>query len=117
EEGQALSITEQGNMTALKAPPVQPPLFDLKVNKLWSPDFAQFQALHDKWLEEWNKTYGYRQSMPAGLRVEQLRKLVVTGNAPTEKAAIDTLTVTIAAGETVVLLGPSACGKTTTLRC
>jgi iron(III) transport system substrate-binding protein len=61
DEGQALSITEQGNMTALKNPPVQPPRFDAKVNKLWSPDFAQFQSLHDKWLEEWNKIYGYRQ--------------------------------------------------------
>jgi iron(III) transport system substrate-binding protein len=61
EEGQALSITEQGNMTALKNPPVQPPLFDPKANKLWIPNFAQFQSLHDQWLADWNKTYGYRQ--------------------------------------------------------
>src|SRR5439155_18556966 len=33
------------------------------------------------------------------------------------KAAIDTVSFTIAAGEIVVLLGPSGCGKTTTLRC
>ncbi|MET0417101.1 MAG: N-acetylmuramoyl-L-alanine amidase, partial [Actinoplanes sp.] len=31
EEGQVLSIKEQGNMTALKNPPLQPPLFDPKV--------------------------------------------------------------------------------------
>jgi iron(III) transport system substrate-binding protein len=61
EEGQALSITTQGNMTALKTPPVAPPKFDPKTEKLWSPNFAQFQTLHDQWLEDWNKTYGYRQ--------------------------------------------------------
>ncbi|MDR3538360.1 MAG: extracellular solute-binding protein [Acetobacteraceae bacterium] len=61
EEGQALSITTQGNMTALKTPPVAPPKFDAKVDKLWSPDFAQFQSLHDQWLADWNKAYGYRQ--------------------------------------------------------
>ena len=61
DEGQSQSITEQGNMTALKNPPVHRPRFDPKMTKLWSPDFAQFQSLHDQWLEDWNKTYGYRQ--------------------------------------------------------
>lgn len=61
EEGQALSITSQGNMTALKNPPVEIPRFDPKTEKLWSPDFAQFQSLHDQWLADWNKAYGYRQ--------------------------------------------------------
>ena len=55
--------------------------------------------------------------MSAELRVEALRKVFLTGNPPQEKAAIDTVSFTIAAGEIVVLLGPSGCGKTTTLRC
>ncbi|MDR3538359.1 MAG: ABC transporter ATP-binding protein [Acetobacteraceae bacterium] len=55
--------------------------------------------------------------MSAELRVEQLRKVFVTGHPPVQKAAIDTVSFTIAAGEIVVLLGPSGCGKTTTLRC
>ena len=61
DEGQSQSIREQGNLTALKAPPVPPPGFDPAVHKLWTPDFQQFQSLHDAWLEDWNKTYGYRQ--------------------------------------------------------
>jgi iron(III) transport system substrate-binding protein len=48
-------------MTALKNPPMAPPGFDPVQDKLWTPDFAQFEALHDAWLEDWNKTYGYRQ--------------------------------------------------------
>jgi iron(III) transport system substrate-binding protein len=60
-EGQAYQISDQGNMTALKNPPVAPPRFDPKAAKVWSPDFAQFQSLHDEWLADWNKTYGYRQ--------------------------------------------------------
>ena len=55
--------------------------------------------------------------MSAELRVEQLRKVFSSGNPPVAKAAIDTVSFTIAAGEIVVLLGPSGCGKTTTLRC
>jgi iron(III) transport system ATP-binding protein len=55
--------------------------------------------------------------MSAELRVERLRKVFVTGKPLVEKAAIDTVSFTIAAGEIVVLLGPSGCGKTTTLRC
>jgi len=55
--------------------------------------------------------------MSAELRVERLRKVFFTGPKLVEKAAIDTVSFTIAAGEIVVLLGPSGCGKTTTLRC
>jgi len=29
--------------------------------KVWVPDFDQYQKLHASWMEEWNKTYGYRQ--------------------------------------------------------
>jgi iron(III) transport system substrate-binding protein len=61
DEGQASSIRDQGNMTAMKNPPLTPDMYDAKVNKLWTPDFGPFQKLHDQWLEEWNKVYGYRQ--------------------------------------------------------
>jgi len=55
--------------------------------------------------------------MSSELRVEQLRKVFVTGRPEVSRAAVDDVSFTIAAGEIVVLLGPSGCGKTTTLRC
>ena len=61
DEGQLQSIRDQGNMTSLKNPPMAPDMFDPAKHKLWTPDFGQFVALHDAWLEDWNKTYGYRQ--------------------------------------------------------
>ena len=61
DEGQLHSIRDQGNMTALKNPPMAPPGFDPAKDKLWTPNFAQFESLHGPWLEDWNKTYGYRQ--------------------------------------------------------
>jgi iron(III) transport system substrate-binding protein len=61
EEGQAFMIKEQGNVTALKNPPVYPPGWDPKVIKVWAPDFQQYVQLQKEWIEEWNKTYGYRQ--------------------------------------------------------
>ena len=61
DEGQTQSIRDQGNLTALKDPPVRPDLYDPAKHKLWTPDFAAFNALRDRWLEEWNRTYGYRQ--------------------------------------------------------
>ena len=61
EEGQAFTIKDQGNLTALKVPPFLPEGFDPKVAKVWVPDFAQFVSLRDKWIEEWNTVYGYRQ--------------------------------------------------------
>ncbi|MCW3475837.1 extracellular solute-binding protein [Rhodovastum sp. RN2-1] len=60
-EGQAFTIKDQGNLTSLKEPPFNPEGFDPKVAKVWVPDFKQFVELHDKWLEEWNTVYGYRQ--------------------------------------------------------
>lgn len=60
-EGQEFTIREQGNLTSLKVPPFLPEGFDPKVAKVWVPDFAQFVSLRDKWLEEWNTVYGYRQ--------------------------------------------------------
>jgi iron(III) transport system substrate-binding protein len=61
DEGQAQSIRDQGNMTSLKNPPVAPDMFDAAKHKIWTPDFNQFVSLHDRWLEDWNKVYGYRQ--------------------------------------------------------
>src|SRR5438874_170652 len=61
EEGQAFHIKELGYLTALKNPPLNPPGWDPKVIKTWAPDFEQYVKLRDPWIEEWNKTYGYRQ--------------------------------------------------------
>ena len=55
------AITKLGNITSLKEPPAFPKGWDPKTVKVWIPKFDQFESLRDKWLEEWNKTYGYRQ--------------------------------------------------------
>jgi iron(III) transport system substrate-binding protein len=61
EEGQTFMIKELGNLTSLKTPPAYPEGYDPKVVKVWVPNFEQYQKLHATWMEEWNKTYGYRQ--------------------------------------------------------
>ncbi|MDQ8726349.1 extracellular solute-binding protein [Bradyrhizobium sp. LHD-71] len=61
EEGQAFHIKELGYLTALKKPPFNPPGYDPAVIKTWAPNFEQYQSLRDAWIDEWNKTYGYRQ--------------------------------------------------------
>ena len=61
QEGQSFMIKEQGNLTALKDPPFYPPGWDPKVVKTWAPDFQQYVKLQKDWLDDWNKTYGYRQ--------------------------------------------------------
>jgi iron(III) transport system substrate-binding protein len=61
EEGQIFSIKEQGNLTSLKVPPALPQGFDPKLDKIWVPNYEQSEKLHDPWLEEWNKVFGYRQ--------------------------------------------------------
>lgn len=61
DEGQAFHIKELGYLSALKSAPFNPPGYDPKIIKAWSPDFGQYQKLRDGWVEEWNKTYGYRQ--------------------------------------------------------
>ncbi|MGE0222469.1 MAG: ABC transporter substrate-binding protein [Acetobacteraceae bacterium] len=61
DDGQTQSIRDQGNLTSLASPPVKPDMFDPSRHKLWLPEFAAFNSLRDKWLAEWNKTYGYRQ--------------------------------------------------------
>ena len=35
--------------------------FDPKVAKVWVPKFEEFRDLRDKWIEEWNTVFGYRQ--------------------------------------------------------
>jgi len=61
DEGQVYSIRQHGNMTSLKNPPLMPEGFDQKTTKVWVPNFEQFEALNVKWIEEWNRTFGYRQ--------------------------------------------------------
>jgi len=61
KEGQAFAITKLGNITSMKEPPAFPKGWDPKTVKVWVPKNDEFESLRDKWLEEWNKTYGYRQ--------------------------------------------------------
>ena len=61
DEGQAFHIKELGYLTALKNPPFNPPGYDPKVIKPWSPKFEEYVKLRNEWIEEWNKVYGYRQ--------------------------------------------------------
>jgi iron(III) transport system substrate-binding protein len=61
QEGQTFMIKELGNLTSLKVAPIYPPGFDPKVVKVWLPNFEQYVRLHASWIDEWNKTYGYRQ--------------------------------------------------------
>jgi len=60
-EGQTFMITQQGNLTSLKKAPFYPKGFDPAKVKLWVPEFKQYVALHKQWIEDWNKTYNYRQ--------------------------------------------------------
>ena len=61
DEGQVYSIRQHGNMTSLKNPPLMPEGFDQKITRVWVPNFEQFETLNVKWIEEWNRTFGYRQ--------------------------------------------------------
>ena len=61
EEGQIFMIKEIGHLTSLKKAPAYPEGFDPKVVKAWVPNFEQYKKLHAAWMEDWNKTYGYRQ--------------------------------------------------------
>jgi iron(III) transport system substrate-binding protein len=61
KEGQAFQIEKLGNISSMKEPPSLPKGWDPKVIKVWVPEFKQFESLRDKWMDDWNKTYGYRQ--------------------------------------------------------
>jgi iron(III) transport system substrate-binding protein len=61
KEGQTFAIKSLGNITSLKDPPALPKGWDPKVIKVWVPKFDEFDKLRSSWLDEWNKTYGYRQ--------------------------------------------------------
>jgi iron(III) transport system substrate-binding protein len=61
DEGQVFMIKELGMLTSLKKAPFYPEGFDPNVVKVWVPNYGQFVSLQKDWLEEWNKTYGYRQ--------------------------------------------------------
>jgi iron(III) transport system substrate-binding protein len=61
KEGQTFQIEKLGNITSMKEPPMLPKGWDPKVIKVWVPEFKQFESLRDKWMDDWNKTYGYRQ--------------------------------------------------------
>jgi iron(III) transport system substrate-binding protein len=61
EEGQTFMIKELGNLTSLKKAPVYPEGFDPTVVKVWLPNFDEYVKLHSAWVDEWNKTYNYRQ--------------------------------------------------------
>jgi iron(III) transport system substrate-binding protein len=60
-EGQTFMIKELGNITSLKDPPLFPKGWDPKVIKVWVPKLDEYVKLHAAWVEEWNKTYNYRQ--------------------------------------------------------
>src|SRR5690606_3563101 len=61
EEGQAFMIDNLGNLTSLKKAPSYPEGFDPDKVKLWLPDNEEFRTLRASWIEDWNKTYDYRQ--------------------------------------------------------
>ena len=60
-EGQAFTMSEQGNLTSLKSPPPGMQGFDPKATPVWLPKQDEFESLRDTWIGEWNKIYGYRQ--------------------------------------------------------
>jgi len=61
DEGQTFMIKELGNLTSLKQAPIYPDGFDPKIVKVWLPNFDEYVKLHSAWVEDWNKTYNYRQ--------------------------------------------------------
>ncbi|MES2197616.1 MAG: extracellular solute-binding protein [Pseudomonadota bacterium] len=61
KEGQTFMIKELGNLTSLKVAPFYPEGFDPNVVKVWFPKFEEYTKLHEPWVAEWDKTFGYRQ--------------------------------------------------------
>lgn len=60
-EGQAYMIKDLGNLTSLKNAPFYPKGLDPKAVKFWLPKFDEFESLRVAWIDEWNKTFNYRQ--------------------------------------------------------
>jgi iron(III) transport system substrate-binding protein len=60
-EGQAYMIKDLGNLTSLKNAPFYPKGLDPKTVKFWLPNFEEFEKLRTAWIDEWNKTFNYRQ--------------------------------------------------------
>ena len=56
-----MMIKDLGNLTSLKKAPLYPEGFDPKVVKVWVPKYESSWSCRRQWLDEWNKTYGYRQ--------------------------------------------------------
>jgi iron(III) transport system substrate-binding protein len=61
QEGQKFLVEDLGHFSAMKTPPAYPKGFDVAAVKVWLPNYEQFETLRKPWLEEWNKTYNYRQ--------------------------------------------------------
>jgi iron(III) transport system substrate-binding protein len=60
-EGQTYMIKELGNLTSLKQVPFYPKGLDPKTVKFWLPNFEEFEKFRTSWIDEWNKTFNYRQ--------------------------------------------------------
>ena len=48
-------------MAGMSAPPKALTLAEVERQLQQSPEFKQYETLRDKWVEDWNKTYNYRQ--------------------------------------------------------
>lgn len=60
-EGQTYMIKDLGNLTSLKQVPFYPKGLDPKTVKFWLPNFEEFEKLRTSWIDDWNKTFNYRQ--------------------------------------------------------
>ena len=56
-----MMIRDLGYLTSLKKAPLYPEGFDPNVVKVWVPKYDEFVGLQKNWLDEWNKTFNYRQ--------------------------------------------------------
>jgi iron(III) transport system substrate-binding protein len=58
-EGQA-ALLQFGSFSALKDQ-ANPPGLNISEVNVWRPDAAEFMKLRPSWIEEWSRTFGYRQ--------------------------------------------------------
>ena len=61
QEGQTFLVEQLGHVSSMKVPPAYPKGWDPTQVKVWLPNFEQFEKLRETWLNDWNKTYNYRQ--------------------------------------------------------